>query len=449
MIPFIRAYLKGSRNLHSLGGYLASAVFGLLLFLVMVRSLSPEMYGNWVIFITVASLFDMFRLGLTGTGVIRQISITEGLQRDRFIGAGYRLGIYTTLGLGLMLLLLFLVLHSRGVVNPYMRVWAFYPLLSVLNLPYLQAINYNQGIQNFKRILAIRLLQGGLAFGLVAAALIFLEAGLTGILLMYVLAAAITSLVVMGLRWDGHRHLKHRHRESLQALLNFGKYSTLGSIGSNLLRSSDTVILSLNAAMGPEAIALFAIPLKFVELVEVPLRSFSSTALPKLSIALKSGPEAFNRELHGYISFTMLLLLPVLGGGILFSGTLLQFLGGEAYAGDLPLQKQLLFLIFVYVAVLPVDRYTGMALFALNRPDLNLKKIGIMLGANVLLDILAVFVFQSLFLVALATVLFTLLGVHMGNLYLHRMTGFRARSIPWEIVHYSLKAKERLIVLMK
>lgn len=49
-------------------------------------------------------------------------------------------------------------------------------------------------------------------------------------------------------------------------------------VGANLLRSSDTFLIG--AFLGGEAVAIFNIPLKLFELVEIPLRSFAATALP-------------------------------------------------------------------------------------------------------------------------------------------------------------------------
>ena len=51
--------------------------------------------------------------------------------------------------------------------------------------------------------------------------------------------------------------------------MKFGKYSTASLIGSNLLRSSDTFILSLSPIFGATGIAIYSIPMKFVELIEI------------------------------------------------------------------------------------------------------------------------------------------------------------------------------------
>jgi len=90
----------------------------------------------------------------------------------------------------------------------------------------------------------------------------------------------------------------------------------------------------------------------------------------------------------------------------------------------------LVYIIAVYIILLPVDRYSGVALFALNRPDINFLKIMVMLFLNIIFDIIAVFVFQSLIMVISATVIFTLIGLFMGWFFIRRETRYSVKTIP-------------------
>jgi O-antigen/teichoic acid export membrane protein len=72
--------------------------------------------------------------------------------------------------------------------------------------------------------------------------------------------------------------------ETNRTLLDFGKYTTFTLIGTNLLRSADTLIISLSQWKSA-AVALYSIPLKLTELQQIPLRSFVATAFPKMSKA--------------------------------------------------------------------------------------------------------------------------------------------------------------------
>jgi O-antigen/teichoic acid export membrane protein len=54
------------------------------------------------------------------------------------------------------------------------------------------------------------------------------------------------------------KHITKATSETNRTLLDFGKYTTFTLIGTNLLRSADTLIISLSP-MGSAAVALYSI----------------------------------------------------------------------------------------------------------------------------------------------------------------------------------------------
>lgn len=239
-------------------------------------------------------------------------------------------------------------------------------------------------------------------------------ASLKGIITVYILAHALTSFLSFILGWDEHTGIAHARKKIIRSILKFGKYSTASSLGSSLLRSSDTIILSMATFLGPEAIAIYAIPLKFVEAVEIPLRSFTATAYPRLSKALTKSKDQFIRLLRNYTFGSVFLLLPVAIMLAIFPQFFLGLIGGETYSENIETQTGILYIVCIYILLLPFDRYSGVALFAIDKPDLNFVKITIMLIANLIFDLVAIYVFQSLVFIALATLVFTLIGIIIG-----------------------------------
>jgi O-antigen/teichoic acid export membrane protein len=424
--------LRRSDNFYSLAGNLVYAGFSMLTFLLMVRLLDKELYGRWVIYVTATALLDMLRLGLTGTAAIRMISTNDGLERDRSIAASYHLSVLTTTGLSVLFLPVYFLLGPEWQASYYGPVLLFYPLLAFANLPFHQATMICQGAINFQRLFVIRGLNGFLIFlGISGYILAVPNPSLIHIIGIHVGMNALSSLLAFAKNWDGHQTWRHWNAGMLRRILQFGWYSTASYVGSNLLRSSDTVIMSLSAAMGAQAIAIYAIPLKLVELIEIPLRSFTATAFPKLSRAFQESRESFNRMLSEQLVGTSILLVPILIVLLLFADPLLTLIGGAEYADSRDLQRTLVYIITVYILLLPFDRYSGVALFALDKPQLNFWKIWLMLGANVVLDCVAVFVFASLPMVAWATILFTGLGILVGWWYIFRETAFPV-GLLWE-----------------
>jgi len=405
------------------------AAFGLVTFLLMIRILDKELYGQWIIYITVASLLDMLRMGLTGTAAIRLISTAAGSLKSNAIAASYHLSILTSLSVGILFLISYSQLNRFSPDSYYLPVLLFYPLLSISNLSYNQANILSQGIMNFKRFMVIRVVNGSLTFSFISGYILFTEPSLHGIIMMHIFANALSSGLVTFMSWDGLQYFRQYHLPTIKQIIKFGKYSTASSVGSSLLRSSDTILLSMSSVMGTEAIAIYAIPMKFIELVEIPLRSFTLTSFPKLSKAYKYSKEKFINQLSLYITGTSILLIPVIIALLFFSEFLLQFIGGQEYQDSLVLQKSIVQIVAIYIFFLPFDRFSGVALFAIDKPGLNFKKIAFMLLANIVFDCIAIFVFHSLVLVALATLLFTLVGIGIGWYYIFKKLDYSLKRL--------------------
>ncbi len=431
MIKKLINRISGTGNVYSLLSNLIFSLFGFGGFLILVRVLEKPVFGQWILFLTVSSLFDMLRLGLNGAATIKLISAKKEYDEKNIVGVSYRIGLISTLILGSILFIGYFSMKKINSENIYLPILLFYPILSIINLPYNQSLVWAQGNINFKRVFIIRFIGAGLSFVFVTlTALIKKE--FTAILTAYIISYSITSLIILILKWDGSKYILRTNEIIKKNILKFGKYSTASYIGSNLLRSSDTLLLSLAPFMGPEAIAVFAIPFKLVEIVEIPLRSFTATAFPRLSHALEQSKESFNQMLGSYTLWTTLLLIPVILMLAIFPTFFLTILGGKNFVADFHIQLKMVYIICIYILILPLDRYSGVALFALDKPKMNFIKIMLMLTANILFDLIAIFIFKSLVFVALATVIFTILGISIGWKYIlqkNELVGFYKNAV--------------------
>lgn len=441
MIKKITNIFRKSNNIHSLLGNVMYSGFSMILFIFMLRTLDKDLYGRWIIILTTFNLLDILRVGLTGTGAIRAISTSSGLEQFKNIAASYHLSFFITVVLSVIFIPLYFLLHPHFNDSYYVPILVFYPLMAFSNLAHSQAINYNQGIVNFKRILIIKSAVGFLNLTFIGFYIYFFDETLQGIVYTYCLSDIVTSLFVIANKWDGNKYIKYFDLNSIKELLKFGKYSTASLIGSNLLRSSDTFILSLSPFFGAAGIAIYSIPMKFVELIEIPLRSLTSTAFPKFSIAYQESKEKFVDVFSNYLTLSVMLLLPVIVIIPILSEPILFFFGGKNYIQSLELQKQILYVVLLYIFFLPFDRFSGMSLMSFNRPNVNFIKVLVMLLCNIVFDCIAIFVFKSLVLVALASVFFTIIGTLLGFVQLNKYTGLTVGRTLKEI-----KIKSKFII---
>jgi O-antigen/teichoic acid export membrane protein len=71
----------------SLAGNVVIAILGIGGFALLARSLPLEVFGEWVLFIAAGSFVEMFRFGITNTGLIRYLSGADNATRIKFIGS--------------------------------------------------------------------------------------------------------------------------------------------------------------------------------------------------------------------------------------------------------------------------------------------------------------------------------------------------------------------------
>ncbi|MCX6268466.1 MAG: oligosaccharide flippase family protein, partial [Bacteroidetes bacterium] len=122
-------------------------------------------------------------------------------------------------------------------------------------------------------------------------------------------------------------------RKTNRTLLDFGKFTTFTLIGTNLLRSADTLISSLSP-LGTAAVALYSIPLKLIDLQQIPLRSFIATAFPKMSRAsIKEDMEEVKKVFYTYAGAMSYLFIAMSLFIFVFADLLVLILGGKQYLG--------------------------------------------------------------------------------------------------------------------
>lgn len=440
-------HIAKEKNIQSLAGNMLTAGFGFLNFVVLTRSFEKEIFGEWILYLTGATFVEMFRFGITRTALIRFLSGADKEEQKQLIGSNWLIGLVASVLIAILLWLILYLFPDQVKQSGFYLFFKWYPLLAFLNLPFNNALTIQQAKQYFGQIFIVKTLNSGLFFVGLAINLFWLKLDLIYVIWYHLGISAFVSLITILARWDGLRFLTKATKATNTIILNFGKYTTLTLIGTNLLRSADTFIIALSP-LGTAAVALYAIPMKLTELLQIPLRSFVATAFPKMSKAsIQNDLKMVRYYFYSYAGSMTILFIPVAVFGFIFSDFFVLLLGGEQYVGIDPItgaSTSLIFKVFaLYGILLPIDRLTGVGLDSINKPKKNFYKIIYMVSANIIGDLIAVFVFKSLIGVAVVTIIFTFLGVVIGYRYLTKELQLNARLIwveGWKV--YSNKIKE-------
>ncbi len=447
-----------NNNFLSLANNGLVAVFGFLSFFMLVRMLPQEIFGEWVLFISMSNFIDMLRFGITRTAITRFLSSANETEAKNLMGSNNLINLISTIGISVLTILIYLI-FTDGIRNSgFAMFFIWYPVYSFLTLPFNNAQAVLQAKMKFDSMLWLRLINVG-SFMVFISLNFFFKFDIQGILFAYMATNFISSVIASMLNWDGIRYLFHATRAASKTILDFGKYTTGTLIGSNLLRSADTFIIGLSPFLGTTGVALYSIPLKLTEIIEIPLRSFAATAFPAMSKAsIDNDNEKVKQLFYQNAGGTTFLLIPVMLFCFIFAEQIVYIIGGSDYI----ITANIFRLFCIYGLFLPVDRFIGVTLDSVNKPKQNFIKVIYMASSNIVGDIIAVFglsgivlgfswvvlvfgnavapdvaydmahasaMIKTLELVAFVSIIFTIIGIAIGFKYLNESLNLRFRDI--------------------
>lgn len=448
-----------NNNFLSLANNGLVAVLGFFGFLLLVRSLNTNDFGKWVLLITTTGFVDMIRFGITRTAIIRFLAGAEDEEAKRLMGSNYFINLISSVLIAGLVLGLNLLFHAKIQDSGFSLFFTWFPVLAIINIPFNSAVSVLMPKMRFDRLLFLRIINVGGFMLFLIVNYFWTRFSLQKIVYAYLVVNIVTSLVSSVTNWDGIKYILKVKRETVKLILNFGKYSTGTLIGSNLLKSADTFIIGLSPFLGTAGVALYSIPLKLTEIIEIPLRSFALTAFPSMSKASIHGDNEKVKELfYTYTGGITFLIFPIMVLSFIFAKDLVYILGGPGYEST-----AIIFRIFcLYGLLLPMNRFIGVTLDSINLPKLNFYEVVIMVFTNIIGDSVVVFAFWyvvgalgiftflfsglypihwiiqysrgdtvSMILqgVAWMTVLFTLIGILIGYHYLKQNTDIRIEKI--------------------
>ena len=410
-------------NFLSLLGNLTIAIFGFLGFAVIARTQEPSDFAKWVLFISGGSLVEMFRYGISSNALVRFLSGGTLKSQKQLIGSNVFVSLISTVVIVMLMLVTQSLFKAYIDQSSYDLFFQYYPILALVNLPLNNAIAVQQAKMNYGIILIIRALNSVFFFIFLMSDFFFFDFNIKTIVVVFIGCNLLCSLVCLIKSWDGFTFIKYADKEKISTLLNYGKYSTFTLVGTNLLRNADILIISISP-FGSAAVAVFSIPLKLTEIYQIPLRSFVATAFPKMSKASLEGNTYSLQRLFNTYSGVLTYLF--------FFGSLLTFIFAKQFviliSGYQYLENNfmnidivmIVRILSVYGVLLPIDRMTGIALDSINMPKINALKVGVMLILNIAGDFLALYLFKSVEMVAVSTLVFSAVGISIGIYFLGR-----------------------------
>ncbi|MFT5640426.1 MAG: O-antigen/teichoic acid export membrane protein [Cyclobacteriaceae bacterium] len=405
-------HLLDKDNIIVLLGNVGSSALGLFIFMILARILEPSDFGSWALFISFSGLFEIIKTGLIRQALVHKLNDSNTFLQNELLASARLINLLLSIFLAIIVFIGGYLVDDLS----FNLFFDYYPFLVIVTSAQQFDTWKSHALGKFVRMNVIRF---GLNFFFLAFLTItyFWEelANIQSIILAYLVINACISL----LSWitsNRHHGLIQATKTSSNALLQFGKSSVATLAGANLLKSADNIIIGL--LLGTEAIAIYAIPLKAMDLLEIPLRGFSMTAFRKLSNLHHSHEYSkFKTLFRQNVAMLSLAFLPVGLFIFIFPNFVINILSGAQYGES----AGLMMLFVIPMILLPIDKFTGLALDALNKPHINATKVWIMVAINIIGDCVVIYLFDSLYLVALVTVINIIAGILFGLISLRKI----------------------------
>ncbi|QHS57384.1 oligosaccharide flippase family protein [Mucilaginibacter sp. 14171R-50] len=421
-MPFFKKIIN--KHTIALATNAAMPVIGMLVLSLMAHNLPKADFGNYIFFLMIFILGDLFRTGFLQTSLVKYYSGAHPERALNMAGSAWAVGFILTAIIVLLDVLLYIFYKSSNADMEATLKW--FGIIYLTTLPSAISSWILQAEERFDRLLILQILNQG---GFLVCILLFIwfdNISFQTAIYSYFATNLFTSLFCIVSGWAKSHTIKHRSMQSMKELANFGKYSVGTSISAYLLRGSDTFIIKLMFV--PELIAVYYIPQRLMEIFEIPMRSFVSTALPELSAAQQRNDSSeVATIMKRYAGMLTVALVPVAVVAFLLAGIAIRLLFGVKYQESEAVNIFRLFMC--YVMLMPVDRFFGITLDIIGKPQLNMIKVFLMLAINIIGDFVGIWLFHSLYAVAVASLFTFFSGVIFGYWALKKHLHFTIRDI--------------------
>lgn len=412
-----------NRHFHSLLGNLVSAFLNVLSFAILVRLLPLSAFGEWVLFIGTYTILDQIRTALLQSGVIKFYAGAEEATARKVAGSAWYMALVLS---GIFLVLNLIVAVACN--SLFDDTWRFFikwlGIMTLVSVPFNFASWILQAQHRFDKIIQIRLWQNGCFLVLILLLFVLGKVTLANTLYAYTAGLALTSLFTMVKKWTYIRTVVYSTKEQVKVLYRYGWLIVGSMLSSGFVNYSDNFLI--RTMINPAAVAIYSIPQKFMEVIEIILRSFVATAQPTLSAAAnKNDWEGVARSFSRYVGAVTIIIIPFIICLILFTQPLIIILASRAYLPATDVVR-----IFLLAAILyPIDRFIGVALDMINRPLTNFYKNFLKLVLNIVGDIIFILLFHDIRWVAAGSLLNMIVCVVVGYFMLKKYVHYTVKDI--------------------
>ncbi len=351
-------------------------VFGFGGLFLLLRLLSREQFGVWVLFTTIASFVEVGRMGLLQNALVRDLSSQDKSVHPTINTASLVLsGGLSVLSAALLIIFAGPISHHWEVptLAPLLRIYAFTTLL----LTPLYQFNFIQMANlDYRGIFFANFVRQGLFFGFIVYLYVTSsgqldgqtgDSTLTRMAWVQLIAAVPAALIA----WSFVRQYLTFSREVSSKwffrLLNFGKFNLGTNLSTMSFKSVDKWMLE-SLLHSPAMVGSYELAVRITNLVEAPVNALAVIFFPQSARRMaEEGVVAIRQLYEKSVGVLLSMIIPFMVGVWVMAPWIVTLIGSEKYADTAPiLRLTVLFGLFVPFAV-----QFGTVLDSIGKPNVN------------------------------------------------------------------------------
>ena len=344
---------------------LTALLFGFGGVMLLLRALSKQEFGIWVLFLTVCSFIEVARNGLVQNGLIKFLNETdEPAYRKAVNTASLALNILLT-GISSIMLLAFASALSQLWSAPELQ-FMFYLYIgtTVALVPFSQANFLQQANFDFKGIFWSNFIRQGLFFAYILLGFVgYFQLTLIGLAAFQIMAAVAGTMAGLFFALPYAQFQKTVDRKLIRRLLSYGKFVFGTNLSTMLYKSVDKVMLGSLLSTG--AVAVYELAIKINNLMEVPTASAAAVVFPQSARQIHTGGKNAVKTLYEKsVGAILAVIIPAVILVLLFPEPIIRIIGGTKYLDAIPILR----LTVLYTLLVPFARQCGTVFDSIGKP---------------------------------------------------------------------------------
>ncbi len=402
----------------------STTLFGFVNFYILIRILSKDDFGVYVLFFSVANFMELIKHGFVRNPLIRFLASSNEDDAPKIQLASLYLNALIGLGEVLLLVLCSFYLSEFWAAPQLKSLFLIYILSTIALIPINHFDIVQQAKMQFKGTFFSNFTR---QLGLFLYITLVFALGWK-IKLDYLIYAQFITIVFSGLISYSYAQKYIQisgvlDRKWILELYHYGKYTFGTNVSSTILKNVDSWMLG--KILSPAAVTIFNPAIRVSNLVEVPTDTLTSILFPQLSKRIASEGKGIAKHLYEKSVGTLTaIMLPMVIAIIVLAKPIVFFIAGPGFDETVPILQ----ITMLYGLIIPFNRLMGITLDAIGKAKTNFNFVFRNAMINVVSNLFFIYHF-GIIGAAYGTLTTYILVLIYGQFYLHRNLNVRVVGI--------------------